>query len=137
MTESDDSVQLRKSRFLGLIFLIYAVAIPILMALMTAVNPIITHDVSILEWVLLIMMPVDLMIVLILFTRFKQTAKIPFMGKTTILYTIGIAPAIYSSILAFLNSFLKSFGFVLGITCSLVSVGMVLISSPNMLSQSN
>lgn len=137
MTELDNSTQLRKSRLLGVIFLIYAIAIPILIALMTTMNSIPTQEVSIFEWVLLIMMPIDLVIVLTLYIRFKQTSRIPFMGKTILLYTIGVAPAIYSSILLFLNSFLKNYGIILGMSCSLVSIGIVIISSPNMLSQRN
>lgn len=137
MTELDNSTQLRKSRLFGVIFLIYAIAIPILIALMTTMNSIPTQEVSIFEWVLLIMMPIDLVIVLTLYIRFKQTSRIPFMGKTILLYTIGVAPAIYSSILLFLNSFLKNYGIILGMSCSLVSIGIVIISSPNMLSQRN
>jgi hypothetical protein len=130
MLELNMSEQLRKSRLYGIICLIYSIAFPILVSLIPINTP--SPEVSWLEWLLLIMMPIDLIIVLILYTSFKQTTKIPLLGKTILLYTMGVAPSIYGTILLFLNSILKYIGVIFGLVFSLMSIGLILILSPNM-----
>lgn len=130
MLELDVNEQIKKSRLFGVVFLIYSIVFPIVISLIPMNTP--TSEISSIEWLLLIMMPIDFIIVWILYTRFKQSTKMPLLGKTILLYTIGVAPSIYGTILVFLNSNLKYFGIILGLVVSLTCIGWTLIRSPDM-----
>lgn len=130
--ELDVEALLRKARRLGMIFVCYAIALPIIAMLMpesgTPSGP------STISLIMICLMPLEILLIyaLYLYSR-NKTKPLNFIGIAVLMYTLGTAPSIYGFVIGFSDIAFRPIGPMLGLLFSIAGLGISFILSPRLL----
>ena len=110
-------------RLLAIVFLAYAIFIPLIGIIMSSPSVPSSEGLFLFSLVLMIMMPIDLFLVYIFYQLLgKRTTATNIPGIAAILFVLGSSPSIYGFIVAFTNSALKTTGALTGLSFGLVGM---------------
>jgi hypothetical protein len=117
---------MRNARRLGLVFLAYAIGLPLLVLVFEPLSPPDTGAVLI-SWVLIMMMPIETLLVYGSYRFFSKKGRFQnIMGPAILMYTFGIAPSIYAFVIGFIYSDLRYIAISLGLMFSIVALWLSL-----------
>jgi hypothetical protein len=117
---------LRTVRLMGIIFLAYAIVMPFLIFLIPeSALPTGTGSIDITAWLLILLMPIDILLLYASYRYFgKRIRSNNIMGPAILMYMFAVIPSIYSFVIGFLGSSLRSSAIPLGLSFSLVGFGL-------------
>jgi hypothetical protein len=123
----DSESSLRKARLLGVVFLIYAIALPFIVLILPAPEVPEGPGASIIAWALLLIMPVEILFVYLTYRHFaKKPRQVTIMGQAILMYVFAMAPSIYAFVAGFIDSALRSLAVPLGLAFSLAGFWLAL-----------
>lgn len=121
----DDDSALRNARRIGLVFVAYAIGLPIMSLVLDAQSPPSTGSL-IISWVLIFMMPFDILLSYASYRFFNKKGRFQnIMGPAVLMYTFGTAPSIYAFVIGFIYSDLRYIAIPLGLMFSIVGLWLV------------
>jgi hypothetical protein len=116
----DSESSLRKARLLGVVFLIYAIALPFVVLILPATEVPADPSASVIAWAMLLIMPVEILFIYLLYRYFtKKPRQVTIMGQAILMYVFAMAPSIYAFAAAFIDSAFRSLAVPLGLVFSL------------------
>ena len=118
----DDESSLRSARRIGIVFLAYAIGLPLLII---ALGPQLQPNAGpyILSWVMMALMPVEILLVYAFYRFFiKRGGFQNIMGPSVLMYMVATIPSIYAFIIGFTDSALGFIAIPLGLMFSLVGL---------------
>ncbi|UCE10862.1 MAG: hypothetical protein JSW61_02745 [Candidatus Thorarchaeota archaeon] len=118
--ENDSGPPLRKARIIGVGFLGWAIVLPfIIMIIPESEFPEATGP-FLLSWVMLFLMPIEILLVYLVYRFFSKKAELEdLVGPAILMYTLAIAPSIYAFIIGFIDLALRYIAAPLGLAFSL------------------
>jgi hypothetical protein len=110
----------RKSRLIGIVFLVYAIALPLITLLIPESDlPNITEP-SLMSWVLILLMPFEILLIYVFYRFFrKQPTFTDLIGPAILLYLVAAIPSIYAMVIGFTDIYLRPVAIPLGLMFSL------------------
>ena len=130
----DSNLSLRKARLFGIIFLIYTLVLPFIVLLIPEDEfPVSTGPIEAFSWLMLFLMPIELVLLYISYRHFKKKPELPnIMGPAMLMYIFAVAPSIYAFVIGFIGSNLRGIAIPLGLAFSLIGFWLVWIFLPNL-----
>lgn len=130
--EPYDESMMRTARRLGLVFLAYAISLPLL-ALAFEFHSSPDTGAVLISWVMIMMMPIETLLVYGSYRFFRKRGRFRnIMGPAIIMYTFGTAPSIYAFIVGFIYPSLRYIASPLGMMFSLVGLWLSLMFTSNL-----
>ncbi len=130
--EPDVDTLLRKARRLGMIFVCYAIVLPIVAMLMPESG--IPSGPSPISLAMIYLMPMEILLIFAFYLYFhNKTTSRNFIGIAVLMYTLGIAPSIYGFVIGFIDLAFRPIGPMLGLLFSIAGLGISFILSPRLL----
>ena len=124
--------QLKTARMLWAIVLIN-VAIVEIFSLILPENPDPPIEGTIfILWILLAMMPIDIVIQVAFYKFFMGKGKEYTLGGSFLISMLAVAISIYGMIITMLDSTMKQLGLIIGLGCSVVALGLGWIFTTNL-----
>ena len=126
-TESNNDLNFRNAKRLGVLFFVYAVTLPFVSLVLPDSGYPPTPGVTMISWVAILMMPVELVVLYGIYLLFKKRSmQFDYMGPAVLMFVVATAPSIYTVIIGFLNSPLGYLATALGLIFSLVGLWLSL-----------
>ncbi|MFX0056045.1 MAG: hypothetical protein ACFFAX_03195 [Promethearchaeota archaeon] len=121
LNPSDES-SLRSARRIGIVFLAYAIGLPLIIIALGPQLPPSTGP-YMLSWVLMALMPVEILLIYVFYWFFSKSGRSQnIMGPSVLMYTVASTPSIYAFIIGFTDSALSLLAIPLGLMFSLVGL---------------
>jgi hypothetical protein len=117
-----DESSLRKARRMGIVFLAYVIGLPLFIIML---EPQLSSGPGpyVLSWVLILMMPVDILLLYGSYRLFGKRGRFQnIMGPAVLMYVFATAPSIYAFIIGFIDSALRFIAIPLGLMFSLMGL---------------
>ncbi|MHA1961997.1 MAG: hypothetical protein ACW99U_17460 [Candidatus Thorarchaeota archaeon] len=118
---SEIGSSLRKVRLTGIVFFAYVIVLPLITLLIPESEVPVNAGPLWFPWLLVFLMPLEILLVYLIYRSFsKRIGTYNLMGPAILMYTLAIAPSIYSFLIGFLDSALRHIGILLGLLFSLL-----------------
>ncbi|MHA3962549.1 MAG: hypothetical protein AM325_003335 [Candidatus Thorarchaeota archaeon SMTZ1-45] len=122
-TISFDDSSLGNANRIRLVFLVYAVVLPLVSFIIPESDLPGNTNPLFLSWVLLVMMPIELLLIYVFFRFFERSTQWEsIMGPAILMYMVATAPSIYAFIIGFTDSALRLLAIPVGLTFSLTGL---------------
>jgi hypothetical protein len=120
--KASGKLSIRNARVLGIVFLAYAIVLPFVVLLIPeSMIPATTGPVEVISWLLIVMMPIELLLIYVFYRHFVKNPKLGnIMAPAILLYIFATAPSIYGFVIGFIGSSLRLIAMPLGLSFSLV-----------------
>ena len=131
--EPDSDSSLRSARNLGYLFFIYAIALPFVSIILPESGNYITSGGTIISWVLILMMPMEILLVYLIYWTFRRTSgSFNIMSLAIPMYLVATTPSIYVLIIGMINPPFRYIAAPVGLLFSLVSLWLAIRFLPNL-----
>jgi hypothetical protein len=118
----DDEFPLHSARRIGIIFLAYAIGLPLFIIALGPQLPPSTGP-YVLSWVMMALMPVEILLVYVFYRFFSKRGRFQnIMGPSVLMYMVATIPSIYAFIIGFIDSAMMLIAIPLGLMFSLVGL---------------
>jgi hypothetical protein len=118
----DDDSSLRSARRIGIVFLAYAIGLPLLIVALGPQLPTSTGP-YVLSWVMMALMPIEILLVYVFYRFFSKRGRFQnIMGPSVLMYVVATIPSIYAFIIGFIDSALGLIAIPLGLMFSLIGL---------------
>ncbi|MHA2211889.1 MAG: hypothetical protein ACW992_01870, partial [Candidatus Thorarchaeota archaeon] len=102
---SEIGSSLRKVRLTGIVFFAYVIVLPLITLLIPESEVPVNAGPLWFPWLLVFLMPLEILLVYLIYRSFsKRIGTYNLMGPAILMYTLAIAPSIYSFLIGFLDS---------------------------------
>jgi hypothetical protein len=124
----DSESYLRKTRLLGVVFIIYSVVLPLVTLVLPAPEVSAGPGVSLITWVMLLMMPIEILLLYLVYRYLaKKSAPVNIMGTAALMYIFAVAPSVYAFVIGFIDSSFRYLAIPLGLVFSLTGFWLALV----------
>jgi hypothetical protein len=122
-TTSFDDSSLRNASRIRLVFLLYAIILPFVSFIIPESDLPVNTEPLILSWALFVMMPIELLLIYVLYRFFERETELNnIMGPAVLMYMVATIPSIYALIIGFTDSALRLLAIPVGLTFSLTGL---------------
>lgn len=113
---------IRNARLLGILFLVYAILMPLIILLIPESELPAGADLpEAISWLMIILMPIEILLIYLSYHHFRKRAELGnIMGPAVLMYTFATIPSTYAFVIGFIGSELRSIAILLGLVFSLV-----------------
>lgn len=133
MHASESELLLRRSGQLGAVFVASTIMYQVVLFWIEPAEPAGPEFMQI-SWIMIFLMPVEILLILVFYRVFRKSPNTQsFMGRIVLLYVMGIAPGIYGFVIGFGNPVLRPLGRMLGLSFSLLGLGIALVLRSNLI----
>ncbi|MFW9835710.1 MAG: hypothetical protein ACFFEK_17030 [Candidatus Thorarchaeota archaeon] len=132
--KSDDDSQLRRARFLGIIFLAYAIVLIFIVLLIPEVElPASTGPIEVLSWLMVFLMPIEIVLIHLSYNHLGKKPELTnIMGPSVLMYTFASVPSVYAFVIGFVGSNLRPIAIPLGLVFTFIGFWLALMYSSNL-----
>jgi len=122
-TVSFDDSSLGNTNRIRLVFLVYAIVLPLVSLIIPESDLPGNTEPMLLSWVLFVMMPIELLLIYVFFRFFERNTQWEsIMGPAILMYMVATIPSIYALIIGFTDSALRLLAIPVGLTFSLTGL---------------
>ena len=133
MHASESEMLLRKSGQVGAVFVTSTILYQVVLFWIEPAEPA-GPEFMMMSWIMIFMMPIEILLILVLYRVFRKSPNTQsFMGRVVLLYVVGVAPGIYGFVIGFGNPVLRPLGRILGLSFSLLGLGIALVLRSNLI----
>ena len=123
----------RNVKLLGLMYLLYAIVIPVIVFIGEPDIPA-SSEPFFLYWLMLFLMPLEILLIYLFYRVYsKRSKKIKnLIGPAILMYTLGIVPSIYGWVIGLTDNALRNIAILLGLTFSIAGFGLAFYLLPKL-----
>ena len=126
-TESYIDSSFGNAKRLLVLFFVYAIILPFVSLILPGSEYPVTQSVTIISWVVILLMPMDLLLVYVIYWFFRRrTLTFDIMGPAVLMFVVATTPSIYAVVIGLINSPLRYVATSLGLIFSLVGLWLSL-----------
>jgi hypothetical protein len=121
--ESYNASNLANAKRLVWVFFIYAIALPFISFILPESEYPLTEGIVIFSWVVILLMPMDLLLVYVIYWIFgKRERSFNVIGPAVLMFVVATNPSIYAVVSGMVNSTFRYFTAPLGLIFSFVGL---------------
>jgi hypothetical protein len=121
--ESYNASNLANAKRLVWVFFIYAIALPFISFILPESEYPLTEGIVIFSWVVILLMPMDLLLVYLIYWIFgKRERSFNVIGPAVLMFVVATNPSIYAVVSGMVNSTFRYFTAPLGLIFSFVGL---------------
>jgi hypothetical protein len=126
-TESYIDSSFGNTKRLVILFFVYAIILPFFSLILPGSEDPVTPSVTIISWFVILLMPMDLLLVYVIYLIFRRrTMSSDITGPAVLMFVAATAPSIYTVLFGVINSPLRYLAISLGLIFSLVGLFLAL-----------
>ncbi|MFX1482744.1 MAG: hypothetical protein ACFFCP_06085 [Promethearchaeota archaeon] len=112
---------------LGVVFFVYAIALPFISFILPASENPITWGVTVASWTMILLMPLEILLIYMIYLLIgRRSESYSIMGPAALMYTVGTTPSVHSLVIGFINPTINYLAAPLGLIFSLVGLWLSL-----------
>lgn len=121
--ESNSASNLANAKRLVWVFFIYAIALPFVSFILPESEYPLTEGIVIFSWVVILLMPMDLLLVYVIYWVFgKRERSFNVIGPAVLMFVVATNPSVYAVVSGMVNSTFRYFTAPLGLIFSFVGL---------------
>ncbi|UCH03820.1 MAG: hypothetical protein JSW05_09515 [Candidatus Thorarchaeota archaeon] len=118
----------RNIRILALVFLAYAIVLPLLALMLPESTLPASTGSSLLSWVMILLMPFEIVLVYVFYRYFARNPRFEnLLGPAVLMYVLATTPSIYALTIGMIDSSLRLIAIPLGLMFSIVGLWLALM----------